>query len=83
MSEYLDSQGIAGTIDLTLKGGVSLQGIEWRLGGRYYSELDPTFKGTVAITVNYVASRNGPSTQLLLPSNASQAPQMPTPHFVR
>jgi len=39
VSEYLDSQGIAGTIDLTLKGGVSLQGIEWRLGGRYYSEL--------------------------------------------
>ena len=46
----LDSQGIGGTLNLILKDGASLEGSAWRLGGLYYSDLDPTLKGTAAIT---------------------------------
>ena len=47
----MDSQGIGGTINLILKQGASLEANEWRLGGLYYSDLDPSFKGSAAITL--------------------------------
>jgi len=46
----MDSQGIGGTINLILKEDRGLQGNDWRLGGLYYSDLDPTFKGSAAFT---------------------------------
>ncbi|MBT8147101.1 MAG: TonB-dependent receptor plug domain-containing protein, partial [Gammaproteobacteria bacterium] len=46
----MDSQGIGGTLNLVLKDSASLQGTDWRLGRLYYPDLDPTVKGTAAIT---------------------------------
>jgi len=46
----MDSQGIGGTLNLVLKDGASLQGSDWRLGGLFYPDLDPTAKGVATIT---------------------------------
>ncbi|MDA1372169.1 MAG: TonB-dependent receptor [Proteobacteria bacterium] len=46
----LDAQGVGGTINLILKEGADIQGNEFRLGGLYYSDLDPTLKGSAAFT---------------------------------
>ncbi|NKB34895.1 MAG: TonB-dependent receptor [Pseudomonadales bacterium] len=47
----IDSQGLGGTINLILKDGAELQGSEWRLGGIFYPDIDPTTKGSAAITL--------------------------------
>ncbi|NNF45576.1 MAG: TonB-dependent receptor [Desulfofustis sp.] len=46
----MDSQGIGGTLNLILKDGASLQGTDWRLGGLYYPDLDPSVRSTAAIS---------------------------------
>lgn len=46
----IDAQGVGGTINLILKEGADSLGNEFRLGGLYYSDLDPTLKGSAAFT---------------------------------
>ena len=64
----MDSQGIGGTLNLILKDGASLQGTDWRIGGLFYPDLDPTVKGSATITRGF----NSNSWNYLIAANVQE-----------
>lgn len=51
-SAAIDSQGLGGTLNLILKDRVENEGGEWRLGGLYYGDINPSLNGTGSVTLS-------------------------------